>query len=482
MNNKGEKTCDLCKQTSSTDEEDVILFGEWMTRSNITVHYYCLLLSTNLPQNGEDHGGILGFHLRDIRKEIKLATKRHCMYCNANYATIMCHGCKKYFHLICGHTNKCLSEFIGEFKSYCRNCVPLSDEQKALMKSNPQPNKAACYICRQYMGIYSPTNWISAKCCKNGYVHSLCLKKYALKAGYYLKCIWCKNKEFREDIKYMGIFVPDRDADWEREKDAYRDLHRSTKRCDMTPCNCPKGRVYTSPKWSIIRCTLCGLVGAHNPFCIPDTDIPVREFKCDTCSVTERTIVRTLSETHHFEEISDLDISLRVNKGPTIENLDEQCSSVSTEISNDSIATAVNPSLEGLIPHLTQNSEDLQTSKGDEKIGSIDLAAKMCEVTPSSSSHYEKNSTLHKSMNRINGNANDHNMQPATEVINMEIHRNLNQIQNEGNIRDYDMRLAVEDKNTANKSDDENAESDEDPPDYAIDMAVDHFLYVFGFK
>lgn len=48
MNNKGEKTCDLCKQTSSTDEEDVILFGEWMTRSNITVHYYCLVRTLQL--------------------------------------------------------------------------------------------------------------------------------------------------------------------------------------------------------------------------------------------------------------------------------------------------------------------------------------------------------------------------------------------------------------------------------------------------
>ncbi|XP_073829523.1 sulfiredoxin isoform X2 [Musca autumnalis] len=395
------------------------------------------------------------------------------MYCNTNHATIMCHGCKSYYHLICGHTNKCLSQFIGEFKSYCRDCLPLSDEQKNLMNSKPPP-KTPCYICRQYLGMYSPTNWISAKCCKNGYIHSLCLKKYALKAGYYLKCIWCKKNDFREDIKYMGIFVPDRDADWEREKDAYRDLHRSTKRCDMTICHCPKGRMYTSPKWSIITCILCGLVGAHNPLCIPDIDSSIVEFKCDTCSVTELTIVKT-SQTHNFEEISDLDMTLKVTKCPTIECSDHQSSTVDTEISNDSIVTIANPTLDGLVPHLTQNSEDLQTSKKDSNMESIEMGVEKCEMNNESAQSCDH----HTNYSNTNNNTNTERVNPTNHGIEGNINTEVN-----NNPTNCDIRTDAEDGSTeiGNHDADDNNESDEDPSDYAIQMAVDHFISILGFK
>lgn len=147
--------------------------------------------------------------------------------------------------MVCGHTNRCLSQFAGEFKSYCRNCVPLDENQKKFKENPPDQFMHNCYICKASMGTYFPYTWISSKCCSNGYVHSICMKRYALNAGYYLICIWCKSKQFREDIKYMGIFVPDRDADWERENGAFLDLHRFIKRCDMDICQCDKGRNYS---------------------------------------------------------------------------------------------------------------------------------------------------------------------------------------------------------------------------------------------
>uniref|UniRef100_A0A1B0AMH2 PHD-type domain-containing protein n=1 Tax=Glossina palpalis gambiensis TaxID=67801 RepID=A0A1B0AMH2_9MUSC len=283
-----ENFCNLCRQTSCIEGDDVILFGKWLTKHDLTVHYYCLLLSTYLPQKGtSDTAGLLGFLLRDIRREIVAAAKRICIYCSKSNASIHCRSCKVCFHLICGNANRCISHFMGDFHSYCDSCFPLDDVQKALSISKPLSKQTRCYICAQYMFAYHPKNWLYAPCCKNGFVHNLCMQKYALNAGYYLKCLWCKNVEFRNAVKLQGIFVPDCEASWETEPNAYQDLRMRHKRCDMKNCNCPRGRDYIQkPKWSLILCNLCGSFGAHNPTCIPgfeDSKKKVNKFTCDTC-------------------------------------------------------------------------------------------------------------------------------------------------------------------------------------------------------
>lgn len=263
------KTCSLCKKSTPDGSVENIFFGEWMKKGDLLVHYYCLLLSTHLPQNGNDNGGILGFLLRDIRQEIKAAATRKCVYCEDMNATIRCKKCRVYFHLTCGYTNYCVFHFVGEFNSFCHNCVELDDIQKRILQTK---NTALlqCSICKQGMGVYVPTRWIYAKCCSNGFVHRICLQKYALNAGYYLKCIWCKEKEFRETVKYQGIFVPDRDANWEKEKGAFQDLYRGHGRCDMEVCNCHKGRNFTNgkKKLSITLITFFKLLSSATRICI----------------------------------------------------------------------------------------------------------------------------------------------------------------------------------------------------------------------
>uniref|UniRef100_A0A1A9VI69 PHD-type domain-containing protein n=1 Tax=Glossina austeni TaxID=7395 RepID=A0A1A9VI69_GLOAU len=318
---KKENQCTICKQTSSIDGDDILVFGEWMTGKDLTVHYYCLLLSTNLPQNGNDASGILGFLFRDIRREIADATKRICKYCSSSSATIGCKTCKEYFHITCGHLNECLFQFVGEFNSYCHACLPLNDYQQQLMNYKCLGDHTVCYICTKRMYNYHPKNWIYAECCKNGFVHNLCMQKYALSAGYYLKCIWCKSGEFRDAVKLQGIFVPDREAKWELEPNAYRDLHSGYSRCDMKKCKCPKGRDYVEyiegRKWFLTLCKLCGSFGAHNPTCIPGFESSkkkVEDFKCDMCL----TIERSLGLSSNTEETTNelFDTSLYINKSP----------------------------------------------------------------------------------------------------------------------------------------------------------------------
>ncbi|XP_013099874.2 pineapple eye protein [Stomoxys calcitrans] len=464
-------TCDICKMKTSAGIEDTLHFGEWMNKSDVKVHYFCLLLSTHLPQKGEDHGGILGFLLRDIRKEIHMAKQRTCMYCEAKSANIMCHICKKYYHLVCGHTNLCLSEFTGEFKSYCRACIPLNEKQKQMMKAEIEPYDYTCYICKTGMGFYSPYSWIEAKCCNNGYVHRVCIKKYALNSGYYLICIWCKSKEFREDVKRLGVFVPDRDANWEREKGAYRDLHRPSLRCDMEICHCPKGRDFLSNKWKIIRCTLCGLVGAHNPLCIPGFEKakqPLKEIKCDTCSVIEHTLVKAANQSRNINETLDIDTSLYMTKtcrGTTVSPHSE-ITEFSDEDSEDSKVTIINNALisntmsmtDIVVPLLTQSTETeslLEKSQDKQHVS-----------TDKSYDLHNMNKSLDKCVLQ------------STETEKL-IEKGSKKDASQDMAKTLEKCVSNENGNALLQLENCNKESSGPPPPHLIQMAVDHMLALF---
>ncbi|XP_065361048.1 pineapple eye protein-like [Calliphora vicina] len=289
-------------------------------------------------------------------------------------ASIQCCTCKKYFHLTCGHTSKCLSQFLGEFKSYCHDCVPVDQYEIELFARRPSQTTEVCFICKQIM-LQNATRWIYSKCCGSGFTHSKCMKIYALSAGYYLSCIWCKDKRFREDIKYQGVFVPDREANWEKEKGAYGELYRSYKRCDMAVCQCPKGRDFKNAyKWQLITCKFCGSFGAHTPGCIPGFEgskEKIQEFKCDVCSITEQTII------HHktFAGVVEddlLDTSLYVNKEITTEigpvlTLSQSLSTINTSSdSTTSQETVINVNLlkRNLITPEMPNSSKSVTDEG----------------------------------------------------------------------------------------------------------------------
>ncbi|XP_002133466.3 G2/M phase-specific E3 ubiquitin-protein ligase [Drosophila pseudoobscura] len=289
----GKQQCDICGKESEDKESDTLLFGDWMIRQTLRVHYFCLLLSTDLPQRGGDSSGILGFLLRDIRKEAVAAKKHICVYCHEKGASIACHKCHTRFHLDCSLSNRCTSEFCGDFRSYCDACTPLDDYKRQLL-ANPPQNKR-CDICLKAILPFSLHNVAYGDCCRKGFAHRMCMRRYALASGYYLRCIWCRKEKFRDIIRQQSIFVPDRDASWERQKNAYQDLHHKHMRCDHKNCLCPKGRDYNKHGWIIFPCKLCASIGAHLK-CLTGTlrlsrgSEPV-EFKCDVCLEVEQKLL-----------------------------------------------------------------------------------------------------------------------------------------------------------------------------------------------
>lgn len=81
------------------------------------------------------------------------------------------------------------------------------------------------------------------------------MESLAKSTGYFFKCSLCNNKEcFEEEMKKFGIHVPEQDASWEKEEEAFDDLLERHSSCDAQECLCPAGRTededYTD--WEIV--------------------------------------------------------------------------------------------------------------------------------------------------------------------------------------------------------------------------------------
>lgn len=164
------------------------------------------------------------------------------------------------------------------------------------------------------MGPYNVLQSITSKCCANSnwWMHRRCVMDYAVSAGYYFKCIFCLNVDFREDVKSMGVYVPDRDAEWERVKGAYSELLNKNIFCDVKICYCPKSRNYTrNGKWKLLKCQLCAATGTHKGC----TELTSDKYECFQC----RKVMYNLNiigsvEIDANDDIRCVDVSLRENR------------------------------------------------------------------------------------------------------------------------------------------------------------------------
>ncbi|XP_062121194.1 pineapple eye protein isoform X7 [Drosophila sulfurigaster albostrigata] len=333
FNSKTMRKCDICNKTDEgSEDDDVYMYGEWMTKCKITVHYFCLMLSTHLPQQGGDSSGILGFLIRDIRKEIQAAQLRKCFYCLGPGASVECHKCHEIFHLACGMESHCVNYFRDDFRSYCKDCAPRDQYQKQLMAA-PQSvfKNLRCDICFDSIRVFILSKVVYGDCCRKGFAHKICMRRYAYSSGYYLRCLWCRDEKFHETIKLQSVFVPDRDATWELQKNAYSELHSKPLHCDETECLCPKGRSYSKTyNWIIQLCITCAAYGSHFK-CRKDG---TKDFKCELCKVIEANMQKSKdrnkeqnsqnSNKDQTNTKSQLDTSLYLSKNsPSLASDDE---------------------------------------------------------------------------------------------------------------------------------------------------------------
>lgn len=265
--------CYICKST----EDDELLFGKMYTKWRIRVHYYCLLLSSNMIQNGEsDEEGIFGFLQSDIRNEVNRIQNQKCYICKERYANVHCCAkkCFRTFHTICGLRNSCLSHFVDTYQSWCDKHVELQDRKK-------HKESDVCGICYDGMGPYNRLESIHAPCCQNGWFHRRCVAQFAQTAGYFFKCPLCNNKEdFTRSMQQRGVFVPEKDAAWELEPNAFEEQLERPSVCDAEECLCRYGRDYDNDaKWDLRLCETCGSTCRHD-LCM---EVPTKHYVCTFC-------------------------------------------------------------------------------------------------------------------------------------------------------------------------------------------------------
>ncbi|XP_041430742.1 G2/M phase-specific E3 ubiquitin-protein ligase isoform X3 [Xenopus laevis] len=223
-------------------------FGEKKTypEHDLTLHYYCLLLSSGIWQRGKENEEIYGFLVCDIKKEINRAKKLMCGLCKNRGASIGCvfPKCRRSFHYPCGVKKECIFQFTGSFRSYCWEHRPV---QKIV---SSQADSSPCTICLEHISNVPSYNVLHGPCCKTSWFHRNCLQRQALSAGlFFFRCTVCNNRDkFQKEMLRMGIHIPERDASWELEENAFQELLVRYQRCDAKKCVCRGGREYNDPE------------------------------------------------------------------------------------------------------------------------------------------------------------------------------------------------------------------------------------------
>ncbi|XP_059047576.1 uncharacterized protein LOC131842997 [Achroia grisella] len=280
--------CAFCHE----NVDDELIYGKLYIIGGIKCHYFCVLLSCCLMQKGKDEEGLFGFLYPDILAELERSKKHKCSYCGRDGATLGCSvgQCRKQFHLPCGRRKNAVSLFFGTYKSYCQIHAPKQSvaanimvnakmrmkksknkEQTAISdKSNADVSiseETVCVICYEEVDGYPSTETFWPPCCaRDAWFHRTCLQRMALSAGmHYLKCPLCNDKDdFYKAVVGQGYYVPDRDAAWELEQNAFAEIYEREAACDAVSCYCRRGRLHDSDgPWDIILCILCGSSGIH---------------------------------------------------------------------------------------------------------------------------------------------------------------------------------------------------------------------------
>nr|CAD7443169.1 unnamed protein product [Timema bartmani] len=291
------KSCVFCFKAQGTDHlsEDVdeLLHGKFYKLEKIITHYFCLLLSSGIAQNGDDNEGILGFLPKDITKELTRSRCLRCTYCKQTGATIECcaRRCKKIFHLPCGTKRGSIHHYFNNFQSFCpdHRPPPVLKPKGIHRKEKGGRNTTKCVMCLEEVVMIRNKDVIQAPCCGHcSWFHRLCVQKLANNAGYFFKCPCCNNKNiFQKAMLHEGIFIPDQDASWELAPNAFSELLERPNECEAEACLCPKGKKHVAAdltKWSLLLCNLCGSMAVHRGcanLCEADAF-----FECESCSIT----------------------------------------------------------------------------------------------------------------------------------------------------------------------------------------------------
>ncbi|KAG5265721.1 hypothetical protein AALO_G00245650 [Alosa alosa] len=255
------EVCQLCRRSDDCPEK----YGKKITvpEHQLTIHYFCLLMSSGIYQRGEEDEGIHGFLVDDILKEVNRASRLACNGCKQKGASIGCSvkSCRKMAHFPCGIQLEFVYQFKDLFPSFCWHHRPT--QTCAVPPSGP----LSCSVCLEDIEPVLSYSVLKCPACHGSWFHRHCVQLQAHNAAqFFFRCTICNNQEeFQEEMLRMGIHIPERDASWEMEDNAYAELLQVYQHCDAFTCQSSLGRDFSaqSGKFEIVRCSFCGSNGTH---------------------------------------------------------------------------------------------------------------------------------------------------------------------------------------------------------------------------
>ena len=153
-----------------------------------------------------------------------------------------------------------MQQFYGNFASYCEAHKPLQTPYLNKKKNEKVEMREECGCCTMELDDGDCKEFLWTPCC-NGWFHRHCIEMTAESAGtHFFKCPLCNNKDqFTEEMLQFGVYVPDRDANWETTN-MFDDQLQRHDTCDADTCTCPNGRKYDEEDtpWEIMLCVCCG--------------------------------------------------------------------------------------------------------------------------------------------------------------------------------------------------------------------------------
>ncbi|XP_072320371.1 G2/M phase-specific E3 ubiquitin-protein ligase [Eucyclogobius newberryi] len=277
-----EQSCALC----GFSHDDPPLLGEkvQVPELGLSVHYLCLLTSCGVFQRGEEHEGVFGFLVDDIKREMRRSSRLTCSSCKHKGACVGCFvpRCTKKVHFPCGRSLEFVSQFRCPFPSFCPDHAPTQSLSPALDLSLPR----SCSVCLDHIEPVLSFSVLKCPACHSSWFHRDCVQRQAHSSGlFFFRCTLCNNKDqFQDEMLRLGIHVPERDASWELESGAFSELLEVYESCDSVSCECPEGRGHSAKSgyFGIIRCRLCGSRGTHRK--CSGLRLETRDWACPDCT------------------------------------------------------------------------------------------------------------------------------------------------------------------------------------------------------
>ncbi|NXG30507.1 PHF7 protein, partial [Dromaius novaehollandiae] len=202
-----------------------------------------------------------------------------CYICGERGATIRCRqkGCKRSFHFPCGCEDGCISQFFGQYRSFCREHRPAQTVQAH------QDGETSCLICLEPVEEKLSHHTLVCPACRHAWLHRGCVQQQALRAGFFcFQCPQCQDKEtFLWEMSSMGIRVPIREAAWEADG-TFNELYERHSRCDARRCLYARGREEEEEgPWQLLLCSSCAAKGTHRRCSALSATVDIWE--CDDC-------------------------------------------------------------------------------------------------------------------------------------------------------------------------------------------------------